>query len=137
MNKKNDAQVVINGKTYSISGYENVEYLQRIATYLNQKSSELKSQLGHNIINDSEKNVLMQINLADDYLKLKMKQEENSAESQEKQKEIASLKREIVALQTKLETAETEGKLLRSENIELQKKNVKLETQLTNLKNKQ
>ncbi len=134
MNKKNDVQVSINGKVYNIAGYENVDYLQKIATYLNKKASELKNELGYNIINDSEKNVLMQINLADDYLKLKEQQDANSSEADEKFKEISSLKRDIISLQTKLDAAAQEKEALRKENVELQKKIVKLETEASEKK---
>lgn len=134
MNKKNDVQVSINGKVYNIAGYENVDYLQKIATYLNKKASELKNELGYNIINDSEKNVLMQINLADDYLKLKEQQDANSSEADEKFKEISSLKRDIISLQSKLDAAAQEKEALRKENVELQKKIVKLETEASEKK---
>ncbi len=134
MNKKNDAKVLINGKYYNIAGYENVEYLQKIAAFLNKKADELKTQLGYNIINDSEKNVLMQINLADDYLKLKEEQEQNFSEADEKFKELASLKRDIISLQTKLDSSIQENEALRKENVELQKKIVKLETEANDKK---
>ncbi|MCQ2537717.1 MAG: cell division protein ZapA [Lachnospiraceae bacterium] len=134
MNKKNDTRVTIGGKTYNIAGYENVEYLQRIAAYLNKKADELKLELGYNIINDSEKNILMQINIADDYLKLKDQQAESFSDADGRLKEISSLKREVVALQTKLEAEKSENEERRKENVELQKRIVKLETELQNTK---
>ena len=36
MAKKNTADVLINGKVYTISGYESTAYLQKVATYLNE-----------------------------------------------------------------------------------------------------
>ncbi len=134
MNKKNDARVCINGKNYNIAGYENVEYLHRIADYINNKYAEIKGQNGSNIINDSEKNILMMINIADDYLKLREKDEEISYGFDDRQKEIANLKRELVGLQTRLEAAENDNKLLRADNVELQKKQVRLETELSQLR---
>lgn len=134
MNKKNDTQVSINGKIYNIAGYENVDYLHQIAAYLNKKSDELKTGLGHNIINDSEKNILMQINIADDYLKLKAQHEESNFDADGRLKELASLKREVIALQTKLDAEKNENDEIRKENVELQKRIVKLETELTNTK---
>ncbi|MBO7336617.1 MAG: cell division protein ZapA [Lachnospiraceae bacterium] len=131
MNKKNGTTVLIGGKTYNIAGYEDVDYLQKIATYINQRSEELKSGLGHNIINDAEKNVLIQINLADDYLKLKAQQELNSSDADDRSKEMSALKRDNVAMQTKLEAAENQIKTLTHENNELQKKIIRLETELS------
>lgn len=134
MNKKNDARVCINGKNYNIAGYENVEYLHKIADYINNKYAEIKGQNGSNIINDSEKNILMMINIADDYLKLREKDDEISYGFDDRQKEIANLKRELVGLQTRLEAAENDNKLLRADNVELQKKQVRLETELSQLR---
>ena len=43
MNEKTDAQVVIGGRTYTLSGYESEEYLLRVAGYLNGKIDELNA----------------------------------------------------------------------------------------------
>ena len=40
MAQKNDIPVVINGKVYTLSGYESEEYLQSIAMYINNKVTE-------------------------------------------------------------------------------------------------
>ena len=37
MKQKNNVEVLIGGNTYTISGYESADYLQRIATYINTK----------------------------------------------------------------------------------------------------
>ena len=37
MNEKTDAQVVIGGRTYTLSGYESEDYLHKVAEYLNGK----------------------------------------------------------------------------------------------------
>lgn len=134
MNKKNDAQVVINGKNYNIAGYENVEYLHKIADYINKKQAELKAENGNNIINDSERNILMMINIADDYLKLREREEEMSYGYDDRQKEASDLKRELVNLRTSLDKLEKENKSLKSENVELQKKQVRLETEISQIR---
>ena len=40
MSSKNDTEVIINGKIYTISGYESEEYLQKVASYINNKINE-------------------------------------------------------------------------------------------------
>ena len=40
MAAKTDAEVIIDGKVYTLSGYESEEYLQKIASYLNGKIAE-------------------------------------------------------------------------------------------------
>lgn len=37
MSGKTSAEVIIGGKVYTLSGYEGEEYLQRVATYINNK----------------------------------------------------------------------------------------------------
>lgn len=130
MNKQNDVEVYIGGRAYSMAGYESAEYMQKIATYINAKYTELSRQDGYHARSDAEKNVLMQINLVDDYFKLKKSQEETASESDGKSRELAELKRENITLQTKIESAEQEGVLLRQENLELQKKLIRLEAEM-------
>lgn len=134
MNKKNDAQVIINGKNYNIAGYENVEYLHKIADYINKKQAELKAENGNNIINDSERNILMMINIADDYLKLREREKDMYYGYDDRQKEAADLKRELVNLRTSLDKLEKENKILKSENVELQKNQVRLETEISRIR---
>ena len=40
MSAKTNAEVVIDGKVYTLSGYENEEYLQKVAAYINNKIAE-------------------------------------------------------------------------------------------------
>ena len=42
MAAKTDAEVIIDGKVYTLSGYESEEYLQKIASYLNGKIAEFR-----------------------------------------------------------------------------------------------
>lgn len=46
MSAKNNTQVIIAGKIYTLSGYESEEYLQRVASYLNGKISEFRIWTG-------------------------------------------------------------------------------------------
>ena len=43
MEKKNVTEVVIGGKIYKLGGYESEDYLHQVATYLNNRITELKS----------------------------------------------------------------------------------------------
>jgi cell division protein ZapA len=133
MNKKNDAQVIINGKNYNIAGYENVEYLHKIADYINNKQAALKGVNGNNIINDSERNILIMINIADDYLKLKALEEENSANFVDHKKEVENLQNTISEYRNKLEETEKENRLLRKDNLELQRKVIRFETEMKDI----
>lgn len=130
INKKNDTDVIINNKRYTISGFESEEYLQKIATFLNSKINELKSQDFFRSLDADMRAVLIQINIADEYFKIKRKFDESEDDSDSKSNEIYTLKHEIMSLQTKLEKANKEIERLRDQNVDEQKKNVKLETEL-------
>lgn len=130
INRKNDTEVIINNKRYTISGFESEEYLQKIATFLNSKINELKQQDFFRNLDTDMKAVLIEINVADEYFKIKRKYEESEDDSDSKSNEIYTLKHEIMSLQTKLEKANKEIERLRDQNVDEQKKNVKLETEL-------
>ena len=134
MNKRNDVAVVIGGKMYNLGGYESEEYMQKLASYINAKSEELKRQEGYLRMESELKNILMQINIADDYFKAKRNQEETSADAEEKNRENTELRRELIGLQTRLESAEQENRILREENLELQKRLIRVETELEEIK---
>jgi cell division protein ZapA len=103
MNMMNDLEVIINNKRYTISGYESEEYLQKIASYLNSKYSDFKTKEGYNHLDLDLRNVLMQINLADDYFKMSENSKNLEAELEKKDKEMFELKHNLVSVQKKLE----------------------------------
>ena len=130
MNRKNGVEVIINGKRVNLAGYESEEYLQRVASYLNSKYSELKQTDSYKMLDSEMKNLVMQLNLADEYFKLKKQMEEANGDSTAKSGEIFDLKHEIITAQTKLESAVKEIESLKKENVEAQKRIIRLETEL-------
>ena len=130
MNKKNGIEVIINGKRVCLGGYESEEYLQRVASYLNAKYNELKQTESYRMLDLEMKNMVLQLNLADDYFKLKKQMEETSGDSVAKSGEIFDLKHEVITAQTKLEAAQREIEVLKKENLEAQKRIIRLETEL-------
>ena len=134
MKKRNDVKVVIGGKQYNMGGYESEEYLQSLASYINAKTEELKHQSGYPKLDSDIGNILLQINIADDYFKLRKSQEETMFDYNDKQKENVELKRELIGLQAKLETYEQENRVLKEENLELQKRLIRMEAELEELR---
>ena len=132
MSSKNTTQVIIAGKIYTLSGYESEEYLQRVATYLNAKISEFKNMDGYHRLSPELKNILLNLNTADDYFKMKKKVEELEQELTSKDREIYDFKHELITAQIKLENAEKEVQLLEEKNAQLQKENIQLDTRLKN-----
>ena len=122
-NKINDIDVIINNKRYTLSGYESEEYLQRVASYINSKHNEFRNKDAYKFMDSDLRNILIQINIADDYHKAKEKIKEIEDESNQKSNEIFDLKHELIAAQTKLHSAEKEIETLKNELNENQKNN--------------
>lgn len=98
MNMKNVVKVVINGKDYSLSGYESEEYLQKIAGFLNSKQAELSALEGYTHLDSDHKTVLMQINLADAYYKMMEERDDLRKQLEDRDKEVFDLKHELISL---------------------------------------
>ena len=130
MDSRTNVEVLILGKVYTLSGYESEEYLQRVASYLNAKYTELKNTDSYRMLDMEMKNMVLQLNLADDYFKLKKQMEETNGDSVAKSSEIFDLKHEVITAQTKLEAAQREIEALKKENLEAQKRIIRLETEL-------
>ena len=129
MSAKNNTQVIIAGKIYTLSGYESEEYLQRVASYLNGKISEFRNLYGYHRLSPEMRSILLNLNTADDYFKVKKKVEELERELSEKDQEIYEFKHEMITAQIRLENAEKEAKALEERNAQLQKELVRLEAQ--------
>ena len=130
MAAKTDVEVIIDGRVITLSGYESADYIQKVATYLNGKLAEFRKDEGYARLNMDYRNILMQINLADDYFKALSQIDELKQDAASREKDLYDLKHELVATQMKMETLERSLKAVRSENEESAKKIVRLETEL-------
>ena len=106
MSSKTDTEVIIGGKMYTIAGYESEEYLQKVASYVNNKINEYGKIEGFLRQPLDTQNVLLQLNMADDYFKAKRQVELLEEELKGKEKEVYDLKHELISTQMKLENAE-------------------------------
>jgi cell division protein ZapA len=130
MASKTDTEVIIGGKVFTLSGYESEEYLQKVASYINNKIAEYNKIEGFKRQPIDTQNVLLQLNIADDYFKSKKQIELMEEQMAEKEKELYDLKHELIATQIKLENTEKNGKNLQSKLDESSKKIIQLETQV-------
>ena len=130
MSSKNKTEVLIDGKINTLSGYESEEYLQRVATYINNKLAELKKLDGYARLSQELKSILLELNVADDYFKAKNQVEMVEEELAQKDQELYDLKHELISTQIKLEDAAKELEALKEQTTEYQKQIVKLETEL-------
>lgn len=133
MSSKNKTEVLIDGKIYTMSGYESEEYLQRVATYLNNKISEIKGIDGYRRLSSELQAILLNLNTADDYFKAKKQADNLEKDLEEKDRELYDIKHELISTQIKLEAAEKSLVTQQEEAADYQKRIVQLETQLAGL----
>lgn len=130
MSSKNTVQVLIDGKVYTLSGYEDEDYLNRVASYINSKLAELKSSEGFRRQSRESQTTMTYLNIADDYFKCKKQADILEIELESKNKELYNLKHEMIGLQIKEEAARKELSDLQKKFSEQEKQVVRLETEL-------
>ncbi len=105
---KNMTEVVIAGKIITISGEEDASYMSEVAAFINGKLLDLQKTANYAKLSAEHKQILLGMNLADDYFREKKKNEILEAELELKDKELYSLKHELINLQLDLEKLQKE-----------------------------
>ena len=103
-----------------------------MSSYLNHKITECTNSEGYRKQSADTRNVLLALNIADDYFKAKKQGDSLESDIELKDKEMYDLKHELISAQIKLENAEKELAKLKEENNDLQMQIVKLETEMKN-----
>ena len=106
MDSKNYTQVLIDGKIYTLGGSEDEGYLQRAASYVNEKVNTLRRIPGFTKQSVEYQTVMAELNMADDYFKAMEHSREVEHQRDELERETYSLKHELVSTQMKLEVAD-------------------------------
>ena len=130
MASKNDIEVIINGKEYILSGYESEEYLQKVASYINSKINNFKQDDVYRRQSQEFQNVLLNLNMADEYFKAKKQADSLESDIELKDRQLYDIKHELIAAQIKTESAEKEVSILKEKINQLEKDIVRLETEL-------
>ena len=129
MAQKNDIKVVINNKVYTLSGQESEDYLQNVATYINGKIAECQSSEAYRRFNAEYQNVLLALNIADDYFKAKDQVNQMLTEDDDKDKQIYDLRHEVIEVQIKYESAQKMIEEYKEKISELKRHIIKLEAE--------
>ncbi len=130
MAAKTDVEVIIDGKVFTISGYESEEYLQKVASYINNKTAEYSKLDSFRKMTLDYQCVLLQLNIADDYFKAKKQISLLEDEIKDKDDELCNIKHELISTQIKLESTDKSLKSTKEELNECGKKIIRLETEL-------
>ncbi len=133
MSAKNTTKVLIDGKIITLSGYESEEYLQKVASYLNNKIAELSELPGYNRQSPETKHTLLSLNIADDYFKAKTQAEALEEDIEAKDKESYDIKHDLIATQIQLDKLRAEMAQVLKEKEELNRKLEELNQELDEL----
>ena len=110
MAMKNAVEVVVDGRVYKISGYESQEYLHQIAVYINEKMTECHSTENYRKQSGDQRQLMLSMNLADDYFKAKNQAEKLTAELEKKERELYSVRHDLIEARLEIENLKKEKK---------------------------
>ncbi len=127
---KQEADVTIGGKVYTLMGYESEEYLQRVAAYINTKLSEYQKSDTFRRLPVETQNVLTLLNIADDFFKAREQLDQVSADLEKRDKETYDLKHDLVVHMTKMEALEKTFNELKEEHDKSERRLIELEAEL-------
>lgn len=130
MTSKNNTEVILGGKVYTLSGYESEEYLQKVAAYINGKLNEMMAEDGYRRLSSEIRANMMYLNIADDYFKAKKTADALENDVAAKDKQISDYKYDLIAADVKYNASVKEIEELKAEIGKLQKNVVRLETEL-------
>ena len=130
---KHFTEVLIGGKVYTLSGFEGEEYLQKVSSYLNHKITECTNSEGYRKQSADTRNVLLALNIADDYFKAKKQGDSLESDIELKDKEMYDLKHELISLRMQIEEAQKHEQEALEQKSLLEGKNKELEKQIDEL----
>lgn len=130
MPTKNYTQVLIDGKIYTLGGAEDESYLQRTASYVNEKIMTIRRLPGFSKQGADYQAAMIELNIADDYFKARERAEEAERQNSNMEKESYSLKHELVSTQMKLEAVLKDLEERQKQLREMTRKADRLEGQL-------
>ena len=105
MDTKNYTQVLIDGKIYTLGGTEDEAYLQKAASYVNEKIATMYAIPGFSKQSADYQQLMLLLNIADDYFKAKKQAEIFEQDLQQKDQEMYDLKHELISLKMQIEEA--------------------------------
>ncbi len=108
MKDDNRVEIKLGGKSYFLKGSETTDYLIVLGNYIEEKYRHYHNNSSFRNQTPDMQHMLMQLNIADEYFKMKEKNSMCTKESSSKDKEIAELKRLLVSAQIKADNLQLE-----------------------------
>lgn len=129
MAQKKDVQVIIDDKVVTLSANESIEYMQKVALYINNKRAECRMSDQYHRLTPDYKDLLLSINIADDYFKAKDKVDQLNEELQKLEKQTYEVQHEQIEMKIKYESAQKMLDDYKKQLTDSQKKVMELEAE--------
>ncbi len=139
---KNMVSVKVCGKTMTLTGNESVEYITKVANYIEDKSAMIRGSENSKNLSPTMVSVLTSINIADDYFKALEEIEKLKGQlpaeitgkngtfiTKAAAEEISSLKAENEKVKAENEALKAEGEKVKAENEAVKAENEKLKAE--------
>ena len=105
---KNKIDVVIDGQVISLSSEESAEHMQKVSLYVDRKIGELKAKNLSAVVDERVRTVLVALNVADDYFKMKDRHTALDVDNQNLMKNVSRLEQENATLTEQLQKLQAE-----------------------------
>ena len=107
--ERNSTDVIIEDKVYKISTDQDASYVRELAEYINEKMELLHRQSAYSKQANAFRQIILLMNMADDYCHMKQQAEEATRKYEQQEAEFYNMKREMVNMQMTI-AKETEAK---------------------------
>ncbi len=116
MGESNIVNICVFGEKYSLACSSDEEYVKKLADYVNSKINDINKARNGNYMSPSLRNVLLSLNIADDYFR---EAEKNKLFPENDKSETELLRQQNENLKKRLSYAERQGNELRNINRKL------------------
>lgn len=131
MAQKKDVQVIIDEKVITLSADESIEYMQKVALYINNKKTECKMLEQYHKLTPDYQALLLSLNIADDYFKAKDKVDALQNELNKLEKQNYDIQHEQIETKIKYESAQKLMEEQKEQIHTLQKRVLEMEAEKT------
>ena len=97
--ERNSTDVIIEDKVYKISTDQDASYVRELAEYINEKMELLHRQSAYSKQANAFRQIILLMNMADDYCHMKQQAEEATKKYEQQEAEFYNMKREMVNMQ--------------------------------------
>lgn len=97
--ERTNTDVIIDDKVYTISTDQDASYVRMLAEYINEKMELLHRQPEYSKQPNGIRQMLVLMNMADDYCRMKQEAEEAKRKYEQQEAEFYNMKREMVNMQ--------------------------------------